>query len=91
MAQHNKLGEDGERAAREFLISKEATPCAETNWRMGHLEIDIAQLGAAACCLHIIEVKTRASDHTSIRWSLSPGPKYAISSTPLTPASSTAT
>lgn len=62
MAQHNKLGEDGERAAREFLISKGYT-VRETNWRMGHLEIDIIAQEPAACCLHIIEVKTRASDH----------------------------
>ena len=61
MAQDNKLGKDGEQAAREFLISKGYT-VRETNWRMGHLEIDIIAQEPAACSLHIVEVKTRSSD-----------------------------
>lgn len=61
MAQHNKLGQEGERIACEYLISKGYT-IRETNWRMGHLEIDIIAQESAANCLHIIEVKTRSSD-----------------------------
>ena len=58
MSQHNKLGKEGEQAARDFLISKGYT-VRETNWRMGHLEIDIVAQEPAANRLHIVEVKTR--------------------------------
>lgn len=60
MAQHNILGKEGERVACEFLISKGYT-VRETNWRMGHLEIDIVAQEPSVNRLHIIEVKTRAS------------------------------
>ena len=60
MAQHNKMGSDGEHAACEFLIARGYT-IRETNWRLGHLEIDIVAQEAASC-LHIVEVKTRACD-----------------------------
>lgn len=60
MAQHNKLGKEGEQAARDFLISKGFT-VRETNWRMGHLEIDIVAHEPANNRLHIIEVKTRSN------------------------------
>jgi len=63
MARHNKLGEDGERAACEFLIGKGYT-VRETNWRLGHLEIDIVAQEPAANRLHIVEVKTRSGDVT---------------------------
>ena len=61
MAQHNKLGKEGEQAARDFLISKGFT-VRETNWRMGHFEIDIVAHDPTTNRLHIIEVKTRTSD-----------------------------
>lgn len=61
MAQHNKMGADGERVARDFLIGK-GYIVRETNWRLGHLEIDIVAQEPHANCLHIVEVKTRASD-----------------------------
>lgn len=58
MAQHNKLGKDGEHAACEFLISKGYT-VHETNWRMGRMEIDIIAQETGANLIHIVEVKTR--------------------------------
>jgi len=61
MDNHKKLGEQGERAACEFLISRGYT-VRETNWRLGHLEIDIVAQEPGNNCLHIVEVKTRASD-----------------------------
>ena len=61
MAKHNKLGKEGERAACDFLISR-GFIVRETNWRLGHLEIDIVAQEPDTNCLHIIEVKTRASD-----------------------------
>ena len=61
MSQHNKLGKEGEQAARDFLISKGYT-VRETNWRMGHLEIDIVAQEPSVNRLHIIEVKTRSGD-----------------------------
>ena len=60
MAKHNKLGKEGEQAARDFLISKGYT-VRETNWRVGRLEIDIVAQEPQANRLHIIEVKTRSS------------------------------
>ena len=60
MSQKDKLGKEGEQAARDFLISKGYT-IRETNWRVGHLEIDIVAQEPAAQRLHIIEVKTRTS------------------------------
>ena len=60
MNQKDKLGKEGEQAARDFLISKGYT-IRETNWRVGHLEIDIVAQEPAAQRLHIIEVKTRTS------------------------------
>ena len=58
MAWHNQIGREGEQAAYEFLISKGYT-VRETNWRMGHLEIDIVAHEPALNRLHIVEVKTR--------------------------------
>ena len=63
MSQHNKLGKEGEQAARDFLISKGYT-VRETNLRMGHLEIDIVAQEPSVNRLHIIEVKTRSGDIT---------------------------
>jgi len=59
MAIHNKLGKEGEQAACDFLIAKGYT-VRETNWRMGHLEIDIVAHEQATNRLHIVEVKTRS-------------------------------
>ena len=61
MAKHNKLGKDGERAACDFLITQ-GFIVRDTNWRLGHLEIDIVAQDPDSNCLHIIEVKTRTSD-----------------------------
>lgn len=61
MAQRSKFGKEGEQAACDFLISKGYT-VRETNWRLGHLEIDIVAQEPAANVLHIVEVKTRTSD-----------------------------
>ena len=60
MARSNQLGEEGEQAACEFLISK-GYIIRETNWRMGHLEIDIVAQEPGANLIHIVEVKTRSS------------------------------
>ena len=61
MSKSNKLGKDGEIAACEFLITQGYT-VRETNWRMGHLEIDIVAQQDGV--LHIVEVKTRtATEH----------------------------
>ncbi len=59
MAQHNKLGADGEKAALEFLKSKGFQFIA-TNWRFGKYEIDIIAFFENK--LIIIEVKTRETD-----------------------------
>ena len=60
MALHNKLGKDGEQAAINFLISQGMT-IRETNWKLGHLEIDIIAQSPGAL-IHVIEVKTRTHD-----------------------------
>lgn len=60
MAQRKEIGKAGEQAACDFLIGKGYT-VRETNWRMGHLEIDIVAQEPNANCLHIVEVKTRTS------------------------------
>lgn len=61
MAMRNEIGQAGEHAACEFLISKGFT-VRETNWRMGHLEVDIIAHDPRTNRLHIIEVKTRSSN-----------------------------
>lgn len=60
MAWHNQIGKEGEQAAYEYLISKGYT-VRETNWRMGHLEIDIVAQEPNVNRLHIVEVKTRST------------------------------
>lgn len=58
MAKHNKLGEEGEKVACEYLQGKGYT-IREVNWRSGNLELDIiAQKGTV---LVFVEVKTRQS------------------------------
>ena len=61
MAKHNTMGKIGERIACDFLI-EHGFIVRETNWRLGHLEIDIVAQEPDENCLHIVEVKTRASD-----------------------------
>lgn len=61
MAKHNTMGKIGERIACDFLI-EHGFIVRETNWRLGHLEIDIVAQEPDENCLHIVEVKTRSSD-----------------------------
>ncbi len=56
MAQHNELGAWGESLAREALIA-EGYAIRDTNWRMGHYEIDIIAERDAE--IIFAEVKTR--------------------------------
>lgn len=58
MAEHNELGQRGERLACAFLKEKGYT-ILQTNWRRGRLEIDIIALDGGE--LVFIEVKTRAT------------------------------
>ncbi len=60
MARTNVIGKEGEQAACEYLIGKGYT-VRDTNWRLGHLEIDIVAQEPKANLLHIVEVKTRKS------------------------------
>ncbi|PCH93426.1 MAG: endonuclease [Bacteroidetes bacterium] len=61
MADHNKLGEEGESIALEYLKDK-GYKILETNWRSGREEIDIiAELDET---LIIVEVKTRQNDYS---------------------------
>lgn len=58
MAEHNNLGKEGESAAISYLLQN-GYQILHTNWRLGHLELDIV-----ACTpeeLVVIEVKTRSS------------------------------
>ncbi len=57
MAKHNELGTHGESLARKWL-SDNGFYVLETNWRVGHLEIDI--ICHKNNKLHIIEVKCRS-------------------------------
>lgn len=57
MAEHNELGEIGERHAHEFLISNGYT-IRKTKWRTGNLEVDI--VAEKDNTLVIVEVKTRS-------------------------------
>lgn len=58
MARHNQLGEEGEKIAVNYLKSK-GYIVYHTNWRMGHLEVDIiAEHGEE---IVFVEVKTRSS------------------------------
>ena len=61
MADHNKLGEEGEKIAVEHLTDK-GYEILETNWRSGREEIDIIAVHDKT--LVIIEVKTRQSNYS---------------------------
>lgn len=57
MAEHNRLGEWGEKVATEYLVAK-GYAILDTNARIGHYELDIvAMLGDR---LVFVEVKTRS-------------------------------
>ncbi len=59
MAEHNKLGELGEKMALDFLI-KNGYAIQEKNWRFQKAEIDlIAQKDETLVC---VEVKTRSTE-----------------------------
>ncbi len=58
MAKHNQLGNKGEEQAKKFLIHQ-GYAIRETNWRFGHLELDI--VAEKNDWLIIVEVKTRSS------------------------------
>ncbi len=58
MAEHNELGEEGEKIAKEHLMSI-GFEILETNWRKGKMEVDIiAQKNEV---LILVEVKSRSS------------------------------
>lgn len=59
MALHNIFGSEGEQLAQEFLM-KQGMIIRETNWRLGHYEIDI--IAETPGRLHIVEVKSRRSN-----------------------------
>ena len=59
MAFHNKLGQEGEKIAAQYLKSK-GYIIHHTNWRISHLEIDI--IAEHNDELIFVEVKTRSSN-----------------------------
>ena len=59
MAFHNQLGEEGEKIAVNYLESR-GYIIYHTNWRMGHLEVDIIAEDSGE--LVFVEVKTRSSN-----------------------------
>lgn len=61
MAQHNRLGFEGEQIAIDYL-RRQGYHILHTNWRYAHLELDI--VAETDDCLIIVEVKTRRSS----RW-----------------------
>lgn len=58
MAEHNDLGNIGEKKAKTFLLQK-GYQIQATNWRTGNLELDI--IAKKDDKLIIIEVKTRST------------------------------
>lgn len=67
MAQHNKLGQQGEEAAISFLKAQGYT-IVEHDWRSGHYDIDIVALTPDLLTLVFVEVKTRSSADNSEPW-----------------------
>ena len=65
MAEHNKLGEEGEKIAVNYLKNK-GYLVYHTNWRLGHLEIDI--IAEDKNELVFIEVKFRSTKHYGAPW-----------------------
>ena len=58
MAEHNRIGHIGEEKAVD-LLQKKGYKILETNWRMGHLEVDI--IASYNNEIIFVEVKTRTS------------------------------
>ena len=58
MAQHNELGDKGEKLAVDFLLKKGYT-IRDTNWRFQKAEVDI--IAQKADILAVVEVKTRST------------------------------
>ena len=58
MAQHNELGNKGEKLAVDFLIKK-GYIILDTNWRFQKAEVDI--IARKEETLAVVEVKTRSS------------------------------
>ncbi len=58
MAQHNELGDKGEKLAVDFLLKKGYT-IRDTNWRFQKAEVDI--IAQKAEILAVVEVKTRST------------------------------
>ena len=56
MAEHNKLGKDGEDMAAQWLTEK-GYEILHRNWRHKHFELDV--IAAKNNFLHFIEVKSR--------------------------------
>lgn len=76
MAQHNKLGQEGEDKAAAYLLDKGYTIVAR-NYRYNHKEIDIIAWDNDQ--LVIVEVRTRASEyHEHPRDSITPAKMNAI-------------
>lgn len=59
MAEHNKLGQEGENAALSFL-KKRGYSILHCNWRAGKVELDI--IAEQENMLVVIEVKTRRDE-----------------------------
>ena len=59
MAEHNTIGQKGEQLAAD-LMKKKGYKILETNWRLGHLEMDI--IAANRKEIVFVEVKTRTSE-----------------------------
>lgn len=64
MAEHNILGLNGEQLAQKVMTEK-GYRVLETNWRLGHLEIDI--ICESKTELVFVEVKTRSSIYGMMR------------------------
>ena len=60
MAEHNKLGKEGEEIACALLRDK-GYQIVDRNWRFGKLELDI--IAKKNDTLIVVEVKTRANDY----------------------------
>jgi len=59
MAEHNELGNLGEKRAQDYLISK-GYKIRECNWYFGKLELDI--IAEKDGLLVVVEVKTRSTE-----------------------------
>lgn len=60
MASHNDTGKLGEDLAKNYLV-QQGYRILHTNWRYGHLEIDI--IATKENYIHFIEVKTRTTSY----------------------------